>query len=164
MMNFKIFLTFKFVVIGIDNFKVFLSNSSGWLIFVHSENKYKNIAKLIHTDFKVSFSLFSSNTISYKTIHCTLKVLIDFCPAKSVYLFLTCSFVYKNLWYSTWNYYGISDLGLTISHFDFLSLYLDMFDQNWSFVHKKCRFLSNIFDYWIINSKCGKVKPRSDIP
>ena len=34
------------------------------------------------------------------------------------------------------NYYGISDLGLTLPHFEFLSLYLDMFDQNSSFLQK----------------------------
>ena len=28
------------------------------------------------------------------------------------------------------NYYGISDLGLTLPHFEFLRLYLDMSDQN----------------------------------
>ena len=28
-------------------------------------------------------------------------------------------------------------LGITFPHFEFLGLYLDMFDQNWSFLHKK---------------------------
>ena len=30
----------------------------------------------------------------------------------------------------TRNYYRISDLGLTLPHFEFFSLYLDIFDQN----------------------------------
>ena len=30
----------------------------------------------------------------------------------------------------------MSDLGLNLPHFEFLSLYLGMFDQNWSFLHK----------------------------
>ena len=51
-----------------------------------------------------------------------------------------------------------------ILNLEFLGLYLDMFDQNWSFVHKKWRFWSNIFKYRLKNSKCGRVKPRSDIP
>ena len=34
------------------------------------------------------------------------------------------------------NYYGISDLGLTLPHFEFFGLYLNMFDQNWSFLHQ----------------------------
>ena len=37
----------------------------------------------------------------------------------------------------------VSDLGLTLTHFEFLGLYLDMFDKNWSFVPKKLRFWSN---------------------
>ena len=65
--------------------------------------------------------------------------------------------------YFTRNYNGISDLGLTLPHFEFLSLYLDMFDQNWSFVHKKWIFWSKMFKYRLKNSKCGRLKPRSDI-
>ena len=38
----------------------------------------------------------------------------------------------KVLIYFTRNYYRKSDLGLTFPHFEFWSLYLDMFDQNWS--------------------------------
>ena len=38
-----------------------------------------------------------------------------------------------------------------------------MFDQNWSFLHKKWRFWTNISKHRLENSKCGKVKPRSDI-
>ena len=90
----------------------------------------------------------NSNDLSvgnWSVAQSTLKVLIDFCPVKSE--FLTWSFVYKNFWHFTRNYYGISDLGLTLPHFEFLGLYLDMFDQNWSFVHKKWRFWSNIFKY-----------------
>ena len=48
-------------------------------------------------------------------------------------------------------------------YFEFLSLYLDMFDQNWSFLRKKWRFWLNISKYRLKNSKCEKVKPRSDI-
>ena len=60
---------------------------------------------------------------------CTLLVLIDFCPVQSE--FLTCSFAYKTFdIVPDRNYYGISDLGLTLPHFEFLGLYLDMFDQN----------------------------------
>ena len=72
-------------------------------------------------------------------------------------------FCYIKILYFTRNYYRISDLGLTLPHFEFLSLYLDMFDQNWSFLHKIWRFWSNISKYRLENSKCGKVKPRSDI-
>ena len=48
--------------------------------------------------------------------------------------------IYLDFWYFTRNYYGISDLGLTLPHFGFLGLYLDMFDQNWSSVDKNWRF------------------------
>ena len=51
------------------------------------------------------------------------------------------------------NYYGISDLGLTFPHFEFLSLYLDIFDQNLHFLCKKLQFWSNMLK----NSKCVKV-------
>ena len=34
-----------------------------------------------------------------------------------------------------------------LSHFEFLGLYLAIFDQNWSFVHKKWRFWLNTFKY-----------------
>ena len=64
---------------------------------------------------------------------CKLLVLIDFCP---VYSKLTWSLVYKNFWYFTKNYNGMTDLGWTFPHCEFLSLYLDMFDQNWSFLQK----------------------------
>ena len=67
---------------------------------------------------------------------------------------------YKNFWYFTRNYYEISDIGLTLPHFEFFSLYLDMFDQNWSFLHNKQRFWSKRLK----NSKWGRIKPRSDIP
>ena len=43
-------------------------------------------------------------------------------------------------------------------------VFRSMFDQNWRFVNKKWRFWSNIFKYSLKNSKCGRVKPRSDIP
>ena len=62
------------------------------------------------------------------------------------------------------NYYGISDLGLTLPYFEFLSLYLNMFDKNLHFLCKKFQFLSNISKYRPKNSKCGRIKPRSDIP
>ena len=60
--------------------------------------------------------------------------------------------------------YGMSDLGLTLPHFEFLGLYIDMFDQNWGFLQNKGRFWSYIFIYRLKNSKCGRVKLRSDIP
>ena len=47
-------------------------------------------------------------------------------------------------WYFTWNYYGISDLGLTLPHFEFLCLYLNMFDQNLYFLCTNLQFWSNI--------------------
>ena len=65
--------------------------------------------------------------------------------------------------YFTRNYYGISDLGLTLPHFEFLGLYLNMFDQNLHFLCKKLQFWSKISKYKPKNSKCGRVKPRSDI-
>ena len=46
---------------------------------------------------------------------------------------------------------------LDLSDFEFFGLYLAMFDQNWSFLHKKWRFWSNIFKYMLKNSKCGRV-------
>ena len=49
--------------------------------------------------------------------------------------------------YFTRNDNGISDLGLTLQHFEFLSLYLDMFDQNWSFFHK-----NEYFDQTYLNT------------
>ena len=66
------------------------------------------------------------------------------------------------------NYYRISDLGLTLPHFEFLSVCLDMFDQNRSFLHKKKDFdqiylNTRTTKYRLKNSKCGKFKPRSDI-
>ena len=66
-------------------------------------------------------------------------------------------------WYFTRNYNRISDLGLIFPHFEFLSLYLDIFDQNHNFLCKKLQFWSNISKYRPKNSKCGRVKPRSDI-
>ena len=38
-----------------------------------------------------------------------------------------------------------------------------MFVQNWSFLRKKLRFWSNICNYRLKNSKCRRVKPRSDV-
>ena len=73
-------------------------------------------------------------------------------------------FVNKNFWYLTRNYHGISDLGFTLPHFEFLSLYLGIFDQNYHFLCKKIQFWSNISKYRPKNSKCGRVKPRSDVP
>ena len=63
----------------------------------------------------------------------------------------------------TRNYYGILDLGLTLPHFEFLSLYLNMFDQNLQFLCTKLQFWSNISKYRPKQSKCGRVKPRSNI-
>ena len=76
----------------------------------------------------------SRSELQLHSTQCTLKVLIDFCSVESE--FLTLSFVCWNFWYFTRNYYGISDLGLTLPHFEFLGLYLDMVDQNWSFLQK----------------------------
>ena len=61
-------------------------------------------------------------------------------------------------------YQKLSDLGLTLPHFEFLSLYLNMFDQNLQFLCTKLQFWSNISKYRPKNSKCGRVKPRFDIP
>ena len=83
--------------------------------------------------------------------HYTLLVLIDFCP---VYSKLTWSLVYKNFWYFTKNYYGMTDLGWTFPHCEFLSLYLDMFDQNWSFLQKNEDFDKT---YRLKNSKFERV-------
>ena len=58
----------------------------------------------------------------------TLLVLIDFCPVLSE--FLTWSFVTIFFLHFTRKYYGMSDLSLTLPYFEFLGLYLDMFDQN----------------------------------
>ena len=44
---------------------------------------------------------------------------------------------------------------------------LDVFRYIWtksSLLFKKLQFRSNISKYRLKNSKCGKVKPRSDIP
>ena len=54
---------------------------------------------------------------------------------------LNLEFCLLSFWYFTKKYYGISDLGLTLPHFELLGLYLDMFDQNWSFLHKKMKIL-----------------------
>ena len=48
----------------------------------------------------------------------------------------------ETFWNFIEKYNRISDLGLTLPHFEFLSLYLDMLDQNWSFLHKKWRLWS----------------------
>ena len=53
---------------------------------------------------------------------------------------------------------------LNYSTFWVLSLYLHMLDQNLHFLCKKLQFWSKIFIYRLKNSKCGRVKPRSDIP
>ena len=42
---------------------------------------------------------------------------------------------------------------LNTSTFCVLDLYLDMFDQNWSFVYKKWRFWLNMIKYRLKNSK-----------
>ena len=52
--------------------------------------------------------------------------LIDFCPVYSE--FLTWSFVDINFLHFIRNQYGISDLGFTLPYFEFLSLYLGMFE------------------------------------
>ena len=77
---------------------------------------------------------------------------------------LNLEFCYKNFWYFTRHYCGISDLGLTLPHFEFLSLYLNMFDQNLHFLCKKLQFWSNISKFRVKKPKCGRVKSRSDIP
>ena len=59
--------------------------------------------------------------------------------------------------------YIISDLGLTFPHYEFSRLYLDIFDQNLHLLCRKFQFWSHISKYRLKNSKCGKVKPRSDI-
>ena len=59
----------------------------------------------------------------------------------------------------------MEDLGLTLPNFEFLSLYLDMFDQNWSFLQK-----NEDFDQKFLNkgSKTQNLEElilfRSDIP
>ena len=65
---------------------------------------------------------------NFRSVQYTLLVLIDLCPVWSELL----------VWSS--NYYRISDLGLTFPHFDFMSLYLDIFDQNLHFVCKNLQF------------------------
>ena len=45
-------------------------------------------------------------------------------------------FCYKHFWHFTKHYYGMSDLGLTLSPFESLGLYSDMFDQNVSYLQK----------------------------
>ena len=44
------------------------------------------------------------------------------------------------IYYFTNKYHRISDLGLTFPHFEFSSLYLDMFDQNLHFCAKSFNF------------------------
>ena len=95
-------------------------------------------------------------------IQCTLLVLIDFCPFSGE--LLTWSSVTKTFDTLPEKYYRISDLVLTFPHFEFLTLYLDIFDINLPFLCKKLQFSSNISKYRLKNSKWGKVKPRSDIP
>ena len=47
---------------------------------------------------------------------------------------------YQKLRYITKNYNGISDLGLTLPHFEFLSLYLFMVDQIFIFCAQNINF------------------------
>ena len=50
----------------------------------------------------------------------------------------------------------------TLPHFEFWSLYLNIFDQNHHLLCKKLQFLSTISKYKPKNSKCGRLKPISD--
>ena len=61
-------------------------------------------------------------------MHYTLLVLIDFCPVQSDLNLEFCSLKFLTF-YQKLN--GISDLGLTILHFEFLSLYSHMSDQTY---------------------------------
>ena len=79
--------------------------------------------------------------------------------------FLSClewiylEFCYWNFCCFTSKYCRISDLDLTFPHFEFSSLYLDMFDKNLHFLCKKLQFWSNTSIHRLKNSKCGRVKP-----
>ena len=61
---------------------------------------------------------------------------------------------------------------LTLPHFELLGMYLDMFDENWSFLNKNWSFLDKSYDfdqsYVNTGSKTQNVeelcRPRSDIP
>ena len=56
--------------------------------------------------------------------------------------------------------YEISDLGLTLPHFEFLSLYLYYVWSLKLFAQK----MKILITYINEGSKCGRVNPRSDIP
>ena len=47
----------------------------------------------------------------------------------------------------------VSDLGLTVQHFEFLGPYFDKFDKNWSFVKKNADF-----DQKYLNMQAQKLK------
>ena len=101
---------------------------------------YSFLSNPLHT---VSFDWFLSGLEWILNLAlCLLKLLI---------------FYQKSLWIQ-------SDLGFTLPHFKFLSLYLNKFDKILHFVCKKLQFWSTISKYRAKNSKCGRVKPRSDIP
>ena len=82
---------------------------------------------------------------------------------------LNLEFCYLKLLIFIRNNYGISYLGLNFPHFEFLSLYLVVlvFRYIWSKIFfcvcKKLLFWSNISKHTLKNSKCGRVKPKSDI-
>ena len=105
----------------------------------HNCNKYHHSIESMHT---VSFDWFLSGL--------EWIIYLEFC--------------YYNFCYFTSKYYRISDLGLTFPQFEFSSLYLDIFDQNLHFLCKNLQFWPNISKYRPKNSKCGRLKPRSDIP
>ena len=70
--------------------------------------------------------------------HCTLNVLIDF-------IWFRVNTQLEVLFTKTFDILpeivnGISDLCLTPPRFEFLGLYLGMFDWNWIFLHEKWRF------------------------
>ena len=58
-------------------------------------------------------------------IHCTLLVLIDFCPVQSELTWRSRTKTVDILSEMIMDY-----LGLTLHHFEFLTLYLDVFAQN----------------------------------
>ena len=106
---------FKIRVLGTPlfaNFLVFLLVTCGcWSATLKNTNKLAKSGVPFHT---VNFDWFLSGLECILNLE-LLKLLIWWLPEK---------------------HYGISDLGLILPYFEFLGLYLDVFDQNWSFVHK----------------------------
>ena len=115
-----------------------------WLIIFSRDIHIWSISRSYNKVHRVSFWLLRQ------------EIYLNCCPLHTVSFdwllsglgwIINLDFCYWNFWYFTRNYYRISDLGLILPYFELLSLYLDKFDQNWSFLNKKWRFWSNIFKY-----------------